>query len=137
MKNKQRDHRFILTSDLPVIPSKRYFTIKEASILCGVKAHVLRYWEQVFSQLNPSKRRGNRRYYQREDVLMVRHIRRLLYEQGFTINGARDQLYKKSHINKEERPVEVVPPIMSTINSEDNITEIVQALETVLEELQV
>jgi DNA-binding transcriptional MerR regulator len=78
--------------ELPPIPGKRYFTIGEVSELCGVKPHVLRYWEQEFPQLNPVKRRGNRRYYQRHDVLMVRQIRSLLYEQGFTIGGARQQL---------------------------------------------
>jgi DNA-binding transcriptional MerR regulator len=78
--------------DLPAIPSKRYFTIGEVSDLCQVKAHVLRYWEQEFPQLKPVKRRGNRRYYQRHDVMMIRQIRSLLYEQGFTIGGARQQL---------------------------------------------
>ena len=80
------------TDDLPAIPGKRYFTIGEVSELCGVKPHVLRYWEQEFPQLKPVKRRGNRRYYQRHDVIMVRQIRSLLYEQGFTIGGARQQL---------------------------------------------
>ncbi len=79
-------------SELPQIPAKRYFTIGEVSDLCGVKPHVLRYWEQEFPQLKPLKRRGNRRYYQRHDVIMVRQIRGLLYEQGFTIGGARQQL---------------------------------------------
>src|SRR5579864_4839799 len=77
---------------LPAIPAKRYFTIGEASELCGVKSHVLRYWEQEFSQLNPIKRRGNRRYYQRHEVILFRRIRELLYEQGFTISGVRNQL---------------------------------------------
>ena len=77
---------------LPPIPAKRYFTIGEVSDLCGVKPHVLRYWEQEFTQLKPVKRRGNRRYYQRHDVLMVRQIRGLLYEQGYTIGGARLRL---------------------------------------------
>jgi DNA-binding transcriptional MerR regulator len=80
------------TSDLPVIPGKRYFTIGEVSLLCAVKPHVLRYWEQEFPQLSPVKRRGNRRYYQRQDVLMIRQIRALLYDQGFTITGARQRL---------------------------------------------
>jgi DNA-binding transcriptional MerR regulator len=79
-------------SELPPIPGKRYFTIGEVSDLCGVKPHVLRYWEQEFPQLKPVKRRGNRRYYQRHDVLIIRQIRSLLYEQGFTIGGARQQL---------------------------------------------
>lgn len=78
--------------ELPPIPSKRYFTIGEVSDLCGVKPHVLRYWEQEFPQLKPVKRRGNRRYYQRHDVLVIRQIRALLYDQGFTIGGARQQL---------------------------------------------
>ena len=78
--------------ELPVIPGKRYFTIGEVSELCAVKPHVLRYWEQEFPQLNPVKRRGNRRYYQRQDVLMIRQIRTLLYDQGFTIGGARLRL---------------------------------------------
>ncbi len=77
---------------LPPIPAKRYFTIGEVSELCGVKPHVLRYWEQEFSQLKPVKRRGNRRYYQHHEVLLIRRIRDLLYDQGFTISGARNQL---------------------------------------------
>lgn len=77
---------------LPPIPAKRYFTIGEVSDLCGVKPHVLRYWEQEFTQLKPVKRRGNRRYYQHHEVLLIRRIRELLYEQGFTINGARNKL---------------------------------------------
>ena len=77
---------------LPPIPAKRYFTIGEVSELCGVKPHVLRYWEQEFTQLKPVKRRGNRRYYQRGDVMMIRQIRSLLYEQGYTIGGARQML---------------------------------------------
>ncbi|MCX7197952.1 MAG: MerR family transcriptional regulator [Proteobacteria bacterium] len=77
---------------LPPIPAKRYFTIGEVSELCGVKSHVLRYWEQEFTQLKPVKRRGNRRYYQHHEVLLIRRIRELLYEQGFTISGARNRL---------------------------------------------
>ncbi|MDD5460752.1 MAG: MerR family transcriptional regulator [Methylococcales bacterium] len=79
-------------NELPVIPEKRYFTIGEVSELCGVKPHVLRYWEQEFAELSPVKRRGNRRYYQRHEVLMIRQIRSLLYEQGYTIGGARAHL---------------------------------------------
>ena len=79
-------------SELPPIPAKRYFTIGEVSELCGVKAHVLRYWEQEFTQLKPVKRSGNRRYYQHHEVLLIRRIRELLYEQGFTISGARNRL---------------------------------------------
>ncbi|MDT3735469.1 MAG: MerR family transcriptional regulator [Denitratisoma sp.] len=78
--------------DLPPIPAKRYFTIGEVSELCGVKPHVLRYWEQEFTQLKPVKRRGNRRYYQHHEVLLVRRIRELLYREGFTISGARNRL---------------------------------------------
>jgi DNA-binding transcriptional MerR regulator len=78
--------------ELPQIPGKRYFTIGEVSELCAVKTHVLRYWEQEFPQLKPVKRRGNRRYYQRQDVMMIRQIRSLLYDQGFTIGGARLQM---------------------------------------------
>ncbi len=78
--------------ELPPIPGKRYFTIGEVSDLCAVKPHVLRYWEQEFPQLKPVKRRGNRRYYQRQDVLIIRQIRSLLYEEGFTIGGARQRL---------------------------------------------
>ena len=79
-------------NELPVIPGKRYFTIGEVSELCAVKPHVLRYWEQEFPQLKPIKRRGNRRYYQRQDVILIRQIRSLLYEHGFTIGGARQKL---------------------------------------------
>ena len=79
---------------LPPIPAKRYFTIGEVSDLCGVKPHVLRYWEQEFTQLKPVKRRGNRRYYQHHEVLLIRRIRDLLYDQGFTISGARNRLDK-------------------------------------------
>ena len=79
-------------AQLPPIPAKRYFTIGEVSELCGVKPHVLRYWEQEFTQLKPVKRRGNRRYYQHHEVLLIRRIRELLYDQGFTISGARNRL---------------------------------------------
>lgn len=90
------------SSELPAIPSKRYFTIGEVSELCGVKPHVLRYWEQEFTQLRPVKRRGNRRYYQHHEVMLIRHIRELLYEQGFTISGARNRL------NNEDDPEDIV-----------------------------
>jgi DNA-binding transcriptional MerR regulator len=82
---------------LPAIPAKRYFTIGEVSELCGVKPYVLRYWEQEFTQLKPMKRRGNRRYYQHHEVLLIRRIRDLLYDQGFTISGARNQLTEAAH----------------------------------------
>src|SRR5271168_1148116 len=87
-------------NELPAIPGKRYFTIGEVSDLCAVKPHVLRYWEQEFPQLKPIKRRGNRRYYQIDDVLMVRHIRSLLYEQGFTIGGARQRLKDQPKVER-------------------------------------
>jgi len=85
--------------ELPPIPTKRYFTIGEVSELCGVKPHVLRYWEQEFTQLKPVKRRGNRRYYQHHEVLLIRRIRDLLYDQGFTISGARNRLAEPSATN--------------------------------------
>ena len=86
-----------MNAALPSIPAKRYFTIGEVADLCGVKTHVLRYWEQEFTQLRPVKRRGNRRYYQHHEVLMIRRIRDLLYEQGFTISGARNKLQELAH----------------------------------------
>lgn len=93
--------------ELPQIPGKRYFTIGEVSELCGVKPHVLRYWEQEFPQLRPVKRRGNRRYYQRHEVELIREIRRLLYLDGYTISGARNQLQKpvaKGEVDSMPRP---------------------------------
>ena len=91
-------------SELPPIPAKRYFTIGEVSELCGVKAHVLRYWEQEFTQLKPVKRSGNRRYYQHHEVLLIRRIRELLYEQGFTINGARNRLGQSREVESTVTP---------------------------------
>jgi DNA-binding transcriptional MerR regulator len=88
---------------LPAIPAKRYFTIGEVSELCGVKPHVLRYWEQEFTQLRPMKRRGNRRYYQHHEVLMIRRIRDLLYDQGFTISGARNKLQEIVQFERDKR----------------------------------
>jgi len=103
-------------SELPPIPAKRYFTIGEVSELCGVKAHVLRYWEQEFTQLNPVKRSGNRRYYQHHEVVLIRRIRELLYEQGFTISGARNRLENTRNgvveveaVSHEAVPVQVEP----------------------------
>jgi len=90
---------------LPPIPVKRYFTIGEVGELCGVKPHVLRYWEQEFTQLRPMKRRGNRRYYQHHEVLMIRRIRDLLYDQGFTISGARNKLQELTQFERERRKV--------------------------------
>jgi DNA-binding transcriptional MerR regulator len=92
----------VANSELPPIPAKRYFTIGEVSELCGVKAHVLRYWEQEFTQLKPVKRGGNRRYYQHHEVLLIRRIRQLLYEEGFTISGARSRLDQHA-ISQEEK----------------------------------
>ena len=88
---------------LPAIPAKRYFTIGEVSELCGVKAYVLRYWEQEFTQLKPMKRRGNRRYYQHHEVLMIRRIRDLLYDQGFTISGARNKMQELLHAERDKK----------------------------------
>ena len=93
-------------SVLPPIPAKRYFTIGEVSELCGVKPHVLRYWEQEFTQLKPVKRRGNRRYYQHHEVLLIRRIRELLYEQGFTINGARNRLDARESNRRDAAEIE-------------------------------
>ena len=94
---------------LPPIPAKRYFTIGEVSELCGVKPHVLRYWEQEFTQLKPVKRRGNRRYYQHHEVLLVRRIRELLYSQGFTISGARHRL---DDVAEDSKPSVLTPEIL-------------------------
>lgn len=93
--------------ELPPIPAKRYFTIGEVSELCGVKPHVLRYWEQEFTQLKPVKRRGNRRYYQHHEVLLVRRIRELLYNQGFTISGARHRLDEGGAVERQAEKIEV------------------------------
>src|SRR6056300_1613932 len=101
-------------NELPVIPGKRYFTIGEVSELCTVKPHVLRYWEQEFPQLKPVKRRGNRRYYQRQDVIMIRQIRSLLYEQGYTIGGARLQLSD----NQKEESVKSDPQMIQQLRME-------------------
>ncbi len=92
-----------MEKSLPSIPAKRYFTIGEVSELCGVKPHVLRYWEQEFTQLRPMKRRGNRRYYQHHEVLMIRRIRDLLYDQGFTISGARNKLQEWVQSERDHR----------------------------------
>ncbi|WP_179403604.1 MerR family transcriptional regulator [Burkholderia guangdongensis] len=102
---------------LPPIPAKRYFTIGEVSELCGVKPHVLRYWEQEFTQLRPVKRRGNRRYYQHHEVLLIRRIRELLYEQGFTINGARNRLDAPGGGRgaPEAAPEDVVPAAVADV----------------------
>lgn len=107
-------------AQLPEIPAKRYFTIGEVSELCEVKPHVLRYWEQEFTQLKPVKRRGNRRYYQRQDVVLIRQIRTLLYEQGFTIGGARQRMAGTD--------TEVAQPVMNQQLVKELIEEIEEAL---------
>jgi len=106
---------------LPSIPAKRYFTIGEVSDLCGVKPHVLRYWEQEFTQLRPMKRRGNRRYYQHHEVLMIRRIRDLLYDQGFTISGARNKLQELVQVERDKRRAgEVMLEGVEVIEVEDS-----------------
>jgi DNA-binding transcriptional MerR regulator len=112
---------------LPPIPAKRYFTIGEVSELCGVKPHVLRYWEQEFTQLKPVKRRGNRRYYQHHEVLLIRRIRELLYQQGFTISGARNKL--DSHLVHDAEAVTSQPP---AILDESDITALRTELSDIL-----
>lgn len=112
-----------MDNGLPLIPDKRYFTIREVSELCGVKSYVLRYWEQEFSQLRPNKRRGNRRYYQYKDVLVIRQIRKLLYEDGFTIDGARVQLTTASS--------EVIKSVQVNVV----ITKVIAELENILQKL--
>jgi len=113
----------LLKEELPPIPAKRYFTIGEVSELCGVKPHVLRYWEQEFTQLKPVKRRGNRRYYQHHEVLLIRRIRDLLYEQGFTINGARNQLSEgdASVFSSASTNADVSLSVTSEMDCEDKI----------------
>lgn len=128
---------------LPEIPNKRYFTIGEVATLCAVKPHVLRYWEQEFSSLRPSKRKGSRRYYQKKDVLLVRRIRELLYDKGFTISGARQQL--KALRDTSKPPAKPTPPVSmpdrpnkptnSSANSEF-IAKLRAQLETLLVELK-
>ncbi|MGB5226419.1 MAG: MerR family transcriptional regulator [Arenicellales bacterium] len=115
-------------SILPAIPAKRYFTIGEVSELCQVKPHVLRYWEQEFSQLNPVKRRGNRRYYQRHEVELIRTIRQLLYLEGFTISGARQKL---------ESDDDHIEPVVETANKPKVSKELIGGLINELEELTV
>ena len=104
--------------ELPPIPAKRYFTIGEVSELCGVKPHVLRYWEQEFNQLKPVKRRGNRRYYQHHEVLLVRRIRELLYSQGFTISGARNRLDEGGTLEAAASNKQDVPSIPGNLRDE-------------------
>lgn len=110
-------------AQLPPIPGKRYFTIGEVSDLCEVKPHVLRYWEQEFPTLNPVKRRGNRRYYQRQDVLLIRQIRSLLYDQGFTIGGARQRLGGE---NVKEEATQIRQIINQTISELEEMLEVLK-----------
>lgn len=112
---------------LPPIPAKRYFTIGEVSDLCGVKPHVLRYWEQEFTQLKPVKRRGNRRYYQHHEVLLIRRIRELLYEQGFTISGARNRLDGRAGAAEIEAPE--LPEAAPAIDSDKLRAELLDILD--------
>ena len=109
--------------ELPAIPGKRYFTIGEVSELCAVKPHVLRYWEQEFTQLKPVKRRGNRRYYQREDVLTIRQIRSLLYDQGYTIGGARQRMVGE---DDSSHPVEMQAVISETIKELEDLLKVLK-----------
>jgi len=111
---------------LPLIPAKRYFTIGEVSELCGVKPHVLRYWEQEFTQLKPVKRRGNRRYYQHHEVLLIRRIRELLYDQGFTISGARNRLDEIASQPAPPPPVRSGSPLLDRVRRE--IREVIDLL---------
>ncbi len=114
---------------LPPIPAKRYFTIGEVSDLCGVKPHVLRYWEQEFTQLKPVKRRGNRRYYQHHEVLLIRRIRELLYEQGFTISGARNKLESRAANANVSDELHGLPPLeVDTVAIRHELTEILELL---------
>ncbi len=113
-----------MENSLPPIPAKRYFTIGEVGELCGVKPHVLRYWEQEFTQLRPMKRRGNRRYYQHHEVLMIRRIRELLYDQGFTISGARNKMQEMGQSERDKRHLtEGMPENIGAIDVEANLPE--------------
>ena len=105
-----------MENSLPPIPAKRYFTISEVGDLCGVKPHVLRYWEQEFTQLRPMKRSGNRRYYQHNEVLMIRRIRELLYDQGFTIHGARNQMHELGQLHRGQKRGSDVPEFEHTLS---------------------
>ena len=121
-----------LKPQLPPIPAKRYFTIGEVSELCGVKPHVLRYWEQEFTQLRPVKRRGNRRYYQHHEVLLIRRIRELLYDQGFTISGARNRLDELA--NEPARSSRA--PAASAATPKPELTQLRQDLKSILDQLR-
>jgi DNA-binding transcriptional MerR regulator len=121
-----------LNNELPEIPGKRYFTIGEVSELCAVKPHVLRYWEQEFNQLNPVKRRGNRRYYQRDDVMLIRQIRSFLYEDGYTIGGARLKL-----VSEKQAPAVESAAAATTATDQSLVRHMINELETVLSLLTV
>lgn len=121
---KSNKRKLLTENELPVIPDKRYFTISEVSFLCAVKAYVLRYWEQEFAQLKPVKRRGNRRYYQLQDILLLRQIRKLLYEDGFTIEGARTQLAGTNETVSQSVKVDAI------------VKKVIADLESVLHNLQ-
>jgi DNA-binding transcriptional MerR regulator len=124
-------------ADLPPIPAKRYFTIGEVSELCGVKPHVLRYWEQEFTQLKPVKRRGNRRYYQHHEVLLIRRIRQLLYEEGFTISGARNRLDNARIEIAEEKSEPPAPRELRVVHGSGlDLAAIKRELRAVLDQLQ-
>src|SRR5437868_7131849 len=123
-------------AELPPIPAKRYFTIGEVSDLCGVKPHVLRYWEQEFTQLKPVKRRGNRRYYQHHEVLLIRRIRELLYEEGFTISGARNRLDSNAVGHAEEKADAGLREAAPAGKNGADINAIKQELRKLLEQLQ-
>lgn len=131
-------------AELPPIPAKRYFTIGEVSELCGVKPHVLRYWEQEFTQLKPVKRRGNRRYYQHHEVLLIRRIRELLYEEGFTISGARNRLDHSASTLDEPPPARAPRAAAQAQGAAGNggsnagvdVAAIKQALRDVIEQLR-
>lgn len=124
VKKQSRIKRKRSEKTLPTIPDKLYFSISEVGYLCAVKAYVLRYWEQEFPQLKPAKRRGNRRYYQRQDILLIRQIRTLLYEDGFTIEGARTKLSSTTE------------QISQSINVDSTVKKIIADLESVLQNLQ-
>lgn len=122
--------------ELPPIPAKRYFTIGEVSELCGVKPHVLRYWEQEFTQLKPVKRRGNRRYYQHHEVLLIRRIRELLYAQGFTINGARNRLEESALENNSNPSMKAPPSRVDATIKMTNLAFLRKEIKSVLQLLQ-
>ena len=129
---EQTDIQDIEKVELPPIPAKRYFTIGEVADLCQVKPHVLRYWEQEFTQLNPVKRRGNRRYYQHHEVLLIRRIRELLYGQGFTIAGARNRLGNPRMQEESDSAVRIPANDLNTIRTE--LEEIIRNLDGLLKE---